>query len=229
MFRPRTTAPIFSQYKHTFVDRQKPYTGIDIHAVDVDGDGAMDIVCGAWWYKGPAWERHTIPGVAQIIAAYDVDKDGRKELIGIKGKRGENNFYNALSSDLVWLKPTDLSRDLWEEHVIGSGDGDWPHGNTIAPLLPGGRVALICGYHDGEHPPQLFEVPQDPKQPWQKRVVADILYGEEMIAYDLDGDGKLDIVAGPYWLENLGDGEFRPHLLIDPEYLKSEIYMRSAA
>ena len=56
--------------------------------------------------QGPAWERHTIPGVAQIIAAYDVDKDGRKELIGIKGKRGESNFYNALSSDLVWLKLT---------------------------------------------------------------------------------------------------------------------------
>ena len=129
MFRPRTTAPIFSQYKHTFVDRQKPYTGIDIHAVDVDGDGEMDIVCGAWWYKNPSWERHTIPGVGQIIAAYDLDKDGRKELIGIKAKPGKNDFYNALSSDLVWLKPIDLSRDLWEEHVIGTGDGDWPHGN----------------------------------------------------------------------------------------------------
>jgi hypothetical protein len=80
---------------------------------------------------------------------------------------------------------------------------------------------MVCGYHDGTHPPQLFEIPQDPKHPWPKRVIADIRYGEEMIPYDLDGDGKLDIVAGPYWLENLGDGQFRPHLLIDPEYLQS--------
>jgi hypothetical protein len=221
MFRPLTTAPLFSQYKHTFVDRQKPYTGIDIHAADVDGDGVMDIVCGAWWYKNPSWERHTIPGVGQIIAAYDLDKDGRTELIGIKAKQGKNDFYNALTSELVWLKPTDLSRNLWEEYVIGTGDGDWPHGTTIAPILPGGGVALVCGYHDGTHPPQLFEVPQDPKQPWPKRVIADIRYGEQMIAYDLDGDGKLDIVAGPYWLENLGDGQFRPHLLIDPGYFQS--------
>ena len=42
-----------------------------------------------------------------------------------------------------------------------------------------------------------------------------------MIAYDLDGDGKLGIVAGPYWLENLGDGQFRPHLLIDPGHSQS--------
>ena len=35
------------------------------------------------------------PGVGQIIAAYDLDKDGRTELIGIKAKPGKNDFYNA--------------------------------------------------------------------------------------------------------------------------------------
>lgn len=223
MFRPRTKPTVLNEYKHTFVDRQKPYSGIDLHLVDIDGDGLADIVCGAWWYKNPTWERHPIPGIAQIIAGYDVDRDGRKELIGIKGKTGAKDFYGALTSELVWLKPADLSKDLWEEHAIGTGDGDWPHGNTLGELLPGGRSALVCGYHDHAHsPPQIFEIPEDPKRPWPKRVLADIPYGEEMIACDLDGDGKLDLVAGPYWLENLGNGRFEPHLLIDPEYLVSQ-------
>ena len=223
MFRPREKPSALAQYKHQFIDRQKPYTGIDIHAVDVDGDGVMDIVCGAWWYKNPDWERHTIPGVAQIINAYDIDRDGKVELIGIKPKTTGKDFYGALCSELVWLKPIDPEKYLWEEHSIGAGDGDWPHGNVIGPFLPGGGIGLVCGYHEHLHnPPQIFEVPSDPREhPWPKRVIADIPYGEEMKACDLDGDGKLDIVAGPYWLRNKGDGHFEAHLLIDPEYLKS--------
>ncbi len=43
-------------------------------------------------------------------------------------------------------------------------------------------------------------------------MVSSIKYSEELVPYDLDHDGKLDIVAGKFWLENLGDGNFQPHM-----------------
>lgn len=92
---------------------------------------------------------------------------------------------------------------------------------TIGALLPGGRLALVCGYHHhANNPPQTFEVPRDPElRSWKKRVIADIPYGKEMVAYDMDTDGKLDVAAGPYWQENRGNGQFESNLLVDRSIL----------
>jgi len=214
VFKQRPGQPRFQNYRHQFIDQEKPSAGTDILWADVDGDGACDVVCGAWWYKSPNWQRHPIPGVAQILNAFDIDKDGRKELIAIRAKPGAKEFYGALTSDLCWLKPVDPLNDRWEEHRIGVGSGDWPHSTAVAPLLPGGRLALVAGYHNRTHP-EIFEAPDNPASRWTRRVLADIPYGEEMVACDLDGDGRLDVVAGPYWLENTGDGKFTPHLLAE--------------
>jgi len=56
-WRPRVTiwkprgeaAPALGAWRHRFIDRDKPATATDIFAMDVDGDGQEDIVCGRWW------------------------------------------------------------------------------------------------------------------------------------------------------------------------------------
>jgi len=151
------------------------------------------------------------------VNAYDLDADGRAEFIATKQRAGASAGYDGLTSELVWLRPVDPLQGRWEEHPIGTGHGDWPHGTLVAPVLPGGRLALVVGYHsaaDGHHP-ELFEVPADLSQPWPRRLLAEIPHGEEMVACDLTGDGRLDIVAGRWWLENKGDGAFAPHVICE--------------
>ena len=207
-------------WRHVFIDRDKPATGTDILAADVDGDGLEDVICGRWWYRNPGWERRLVPGVAQVIAAHDIDGDGQNELIATRAPAaGMEAGAPGLSNELVWLKAVDPLQGEWREYPIGAGGGDWPHGNALAPLLPGGGLALIASWHSAnqgaDHYPQLFEVPQDPRSgPWPSRTLAEIIYGEEMIPVDLTGNGLLDVVAGPYWLENMGDGEFHPHRFV---------------
>jgi hypothetical protein len=215
-----------TRFRHRLLDRDKANTATDILAADVDGDGLLDVVCGSWWYKNPTWERHDIPGVAQVINAFDLDGDGRQELIATKGRMKVSAWYESLNSELCWLKPVNGASG-WECYSIGTGVGDWPHGNAIAPLLPGGRLALITAYHSAHasashghtHFPEIFEVPDDPTQtPWPKRTLAEIVYGEEIVPFDLTGDGNLDLVAGCWWLENLGDGDFEPYRIVDDFY-----------
>jgi hypothetical protein len=211
----------FARVRHRLLDRDKPYTATDIMAADVDGDGLLDVVCGAWWYRNPTWERYDVPGVYQVHSTYDLDGDGRAEFIATKRSPAAtpDNWYTGLGSELCWLKPVDPLNGEWEEHPIGVGDGDWPHGTLVAPLLPGGRLALVASYHSAEEHgdfPQLFEVPADPRvHPWPKRVLAQLPYGEEFVACDLTGNGQLDIVAGRYWLENVGDGTFHPYQIVE--------------
>jgi len=213
-----------ARYEHSFVDLDKAEVGIDITAADIDGDGRDDIVCASWWYRNPTWEKFPIPGVAQVINAYDIDGDGRVELIATK-RNGDKTGYGGLTPELVWLKAVDPFSGKWEEHPIGTGIGDWPHGSCIAPVLPGGRPALMTSYHSAHaskeqetpHFPEIWEVPDDPTEPWPSRPLAEILYGEEMVAHDFTGDRSLDLQCGPWNLINQGDGTFRPVRIVEDE------------
>jgi hypothetical protein len=215
VFRKREAPSPLTQFRHRFLDRDKPYTATDVLACDVDGDGRPDVVCGTWWYRHGDWERRPIPGVYQVHFAYDIDGDGRDELIATTAREGGKGWYARLSSDICWLKPVDPLAGVWESHPIGTGSGDWPHGATVAPLLPGGRLALVTAYHnctEGRFHPEIWEVPEDPAAgPWPRRVLAEVPHREEIIPCDMTGNGTLDLVLGPWWLENKGDGTFEVH------------------
>jgi len=217
LYKRRPEPSPLLDYRHRFLDRDKECTGTDVVAADVDGDGLDDVLCARWWYRNPTWEKRSIPGVYQVLSAYDIDGDGRAEIIGIKEKPDGKGWYGKLSSDLCWLKPVDPLNGKWDEHPIGVGDGAWPHATAVAPILPGGRLALVAGYHGpGGRYPELFEVPDDPTEhPWPKRVLAEIPYGEEIVPVDLTGSSRIDLVAGHWWLENMGDGTFEPRLLAE--------------
>jgi len=217
--KPDKPSPL-TRFRHTMIDRTKPGSATDILAVDLDGDGRQDIACGRHWYHAPDWQRREIPGILQVLCSYDLDGDGRQELIATVPYPGNPNEGGTFSNRLVWLKAVDPLAGKWEQHLIGDGIGDWPHGSLVAPVLPGGRPALIAAYHsahahakaDPPHYPEIFEMPDDPAaSPWPKRTLAEIAYGEEVVAADINGDGILDIVAGAWWLENKGDGTFVPH------------------
>jgi len=219
----RTDPPSpISQYKHYFIDRDKPYTSIEIFASDVNGNGLHDIICGSWWYKNPSWKRFFIPEIHQIINIYDIDGDGRDEYIALKPgpTKDETNWYSKLSSILCWVKPVDPENGKWEIYDIGKGSGDWPHGSVVGPFAKDNQLALIVGYHDADdkkgHYPEIFKIPADPKKDkWKKNILAKIKHGEEMISYPNEKTGRTDIIAGAFYLYNNGNGSFKSYKIIE--------------
>jgi FG-GAP-like repeat len=98
---------------------------VGLAALDVDGDGWVDIVCSGVWYRNPGnpakhtgqWERFVFAknaaGAHDILVA-DIDGDGKKDIVMMGDK-------NTPLNGLCWFSIPADPRQLWERHDIGPG------------------------------------------------------------------------------------------------------------
>ena len=139
--------------------------------MDVNGDGILDIVCGAYWYEGPDWKKHKICDV-----------------------RAEGEYYDDFSTIAM-----DVNGDGYLDVVTG---GWW--GQTIC----------------------WRENPKGQNTEWVTHMVDECGCIETTRAWDIDGDGELEICPNTpgaplvfYKLirdkDGKGTGEFKKYQISD--------------
>jgi hypothetical protein len=180
---------------------------------DVNNDGILDIVSGAYWYEGPDFEKvHPVGSVRAegeyfddfSTIALDVNGDGCLDFI-TGGWWGETLRYRE--------NPGDPAKE-WPEHVIDStgsiettrgwdidGDGIL----EIVPNCPGMPLAI-------------YKLDTDSagrgKGSFTKHVVGTEAQGHGLGCGDITGNGRMDIVLSGGWLEAPADpyhGEWKWH------------------
>ena len=176
--------------------------------IDVNHDGAPDIVTagwmtnGVWWYENPKklgaeWKRHFIADSYDTEggAMADINGDGKPDLI----------FAHYNHSGILWI---DFSGPEPKVHHVGNREQDG-HGTGVADIDGDGKADILT-------PSGWFRQIDANKDQWEWHPDWNLDdAGFPIIGYDVNGDGKMDIIYGQghsyglYWLEQQGSGNHR--------------------
>ncbi len=172
--------------------------------VDVNHDGAPDIVTVGWmtdgvfWYENPKkqgvmWQRHFITHSIETEGGWmaDLNGDGQPDLaLAHYGRSG-----------VIWI---DFAGPEPKVHHAGGHDQDG-HGIGIADIDGDGKMDLLT-------PHGWFKNIDANNDQWEWHGEWDLEEaGFPIIGYDVNNDGKMDLIYGRghsyglYWLEQQGD------------------------
>jgi hypothetical protein len=179
------------------------------NAFDVDGDGVLDIVSGAFWYQGPDFRRRHL--ITSDLKRYEDYYDDFSTIVMDINGDGRPDFVTGgwWGQTLRWYENPGQAGREWAMHVIAEKTGNiettraWDiDGDGELEIVPNTPNAPLCAYklrHGAFERFRLF----------------DGALGHGLGFGDIDGDGRGEFITPRGILKSAGDPLRGPWELTD--------------
>jgi len=225
----KTRLFVAPDWKQVIISDNKDHTFIHGETFDVDGDGDADFIGARYkpglivWFEQPKeaisgpWKARIaedeIIGIHGVLKA-DVNGDGKLNLLANSGQP-KGKFPNSAAWLEVPKNPRNAKR--WTRHIFAKEDAPGlSHYLGAGDLNGDGRLDITLAAKGGAADKSgmgewfaWWEAGKDPTQPFKKHLLPGKHPGAtNIMPADVNGDGKLDIVAsrghgtGLIWYEN---------------------------